>query len=52
MKAENIISDPIKKTYKAGVYSSMVIISIALTAFVLWSLSCISGVLVEMLSHS
>lgn len=52
MKAENIISSPIKTTYKAGVYGSMAFVSIALTAFILWSLSCMGGAIVDMLSKS
>ncbi|MDT8421686.1 MAG: hypothetical protein RQ754_14765 [Desulfuromonadales bacterium] len=52
MKAENIISNPIKNTYKAGVYGSLAFVSIALTAFILWSLSCMGGAIMNLLSHS
>ena len=52
MKAENIVSNPIKATYKAGVYGSMAFVSIALTAFILWSLSCMGGAIIDLLSKS
>lgn len=49
MKAENIVSNPIKKTYKAGVYGSMAFVCIALTAFILWSISCMGGAIIDLL---
>lgn len=52
MKVENIASSPIKASYKAGAYASMAVVSIALTAFILWSLSSMGGALIDMLTKS
>lgn len=52
MKAENIASHPIKTTYKAGVYGSMAFVSLALTAFILWSLSAMGGVIFNLFFKS
>jgi len=52
MKAENIISNPIKTTYKAGVYGSLAFVSIALTAFILWTLTCMGGAIIDLLTKS
>lgn len=52
MKAENIVSNPIKTTYKASVYGSMALVSIVLTAFILWSLSAMGGALINLLFKS
>lgn len=52
MKAENIATSPIKASYKAGAYASMAIISIILTAFILWSLSSMGGAIINLLTKS
>lgn len=52
MKVENIVSTPIKTTYKAGVYTSMVFVGVALTAFILWSICCMGGAIIDLFSKS
>ena len=49
MKAENIHTSPIEKTYKAGVMGSMVFVGVFLTAFILWSMACLGGAIYTML---
>lgn len=48
MKAENIISEPIKTTYKVGIYSAMGFVGLSLAAFIAWSFTCAGGALVEL----
>ena len=47
MKVENIITEPIKKTYKYGIYGSLGFVGTFLVAFVLWSLTCLGSACVE-----
>ncbi|BCA78334.1 hypothetical protein [Desulfuromonas sp. AOP6] len=47
MKAENIITEPIKMTYKVGVYSAMTFVGVFLAAFVSWSFCCAGGAIIE-----
>lgn len=49
MKAENIYTSPIEKTYKAGVYGTMAFVGVFLTAFVLWSAACLGGAVYNLL---
>ncbi|WP_298036489.1 hypothetical protein [uncultured Desulfuromonas sp.] len=43
MKAENIISNPVKKTYKYSVYGTFAFVGISLSAFILWSFTCLGS---------
>lgn len=47
MKVENIVTTPIQKTYKYGVYGSLGFVGISLTAFVLWSFACFGSACIE-----
>ncbi len=47
MKAENLISSPIKATYKAGVYGAMGFVGLSLAAFIVWSFTCMGGAAVD-----
>jgi len=49
MKAENIISAPIKTTYKASVYGALGFVSLSLTAFIVWSFTCMGGAVVSLM---
>ncbi|MCP3176284.1 hypothetical protein MJO47_04130 [Desulfuromonas sp. KJ2020] len=49
MRTENIITDPIKTTYKYGVYSAMGFVGLSLAAFIAWSFTCAGGALVEVI---
>lgn len=48
MRAENLISEPIKKTYKVGVYGAMGVIGLSLAIFILWSFSCLGGAALDL----
>ncbi|MCP3176285.1 hypothetical protein MJO47_04135 [Desulfuromonas sp. KJ2020] len=50
MKTENIITEPIKTTYKVGVYSAVAFVGIFLAAFISWSFCCAGGAIIEGLS--
>jgi hypothetical protein len=50
MKAENLISKPLKMSYKFGVYGSMGFVSLALTAFIVWSFTCMGGAVFTLMS--
>ena len=52
MRVENIISSPVKTTYKYGVYGTFGFCAIALGAFVIWSISCIGGAAVQLISSA
>jgi len=43
MRVENIVSEPVKTTYKYGVYCAVGICVFSLVAFVAWSASCVGG---------
>ncbi|MDT8421301.1 MAG: hypothetical protein RQ754_12800 [Desulfuromonadales bacterium] len=49
MKAENIHNTPIELTYKAGVYAAMGFCGVFLTAFILWSVACMGGAILNAL---
>lgn len=49
MRAENLISEPIKTTYKVGVYGVMGFVGIFLAAFISWSFSCAGSAIVSVL---
>jgi len=49
MKVENIHTTPIEKTYKAGVYATMVFVGVFLTAFIAWSVACVGGAIFSLL---
>ena len=50
MKAENLISKPLKKSYKFGVYGAMGFVSLSLTAFIVWSFTCMGGAVFALMS--
>ena len=50
MKAENLITAPIKATYKAGVYGALGFVSLSLTAFIVWSFTCMGGAFMSLMS--
>lgn len=41
MRAENLVSEPIKMSYKVGVYGAMGFVGLSLAAFILWSFTCL-----------
>lgn len=43
MRVENIITEPVKQAYKYGVYSSLAVVGVSLSAFILWSFTCMGG---------
>jgi len=51
MRVENIVSEPVKATYKYGVYGAFGFCGLFLVAFVVWSAASIGGAAVELLSH-
>ncbi len=48
MRVENIVSEPIKTTYKVGVYGAMGFVGVFLVTFIAWSFSCLGGAVVDM----
>lgn len=48
MKAENLVSEPIKRSYKVGVYCAMGFVGLSLTTFILWSFGCLGSVAVDL----
>jgi hypothetical protein len=49
MRSENIVSEPLKSSYKLGVYSTMVMCGIFLVAFVLWSIASFGGAILKLI---
>lgn len=47
MKAENLITSPIQKTYKSGVYGALGFVGVFLTGFVAWSFTCVGSACFE-----
>ncbi len=50
MKAENLTSQPMKATYKAGVYGTLGLIAMFLAFFIAWSLACLGGAFLDLVS--
>lgn len=41
MRAENLVSEPMKLSYKIGVYGAMGFVGLSLIAFIIWSFTCL-----------
>ena len=50
MKVENLISEPVKATYKVGVYAAAGFVGVSLISFIAWSFSCLGGACLHLLS--
>lgn len=50
MRVENIVSEPVKATYKYGVYCVFGFCALSLIAFVAWSATCVGGAAIEIVS--
>ena len=50
MKIENLVSEPIKMTYKVGVYAAVGFVGVSLVAFIAWSFSCLGGAIVRLVA--
>lgn len=51
MRVENIVSEPVKTTYKYGVYCAFGFCALALVAFVAWSASCVGGAAFQIINN-
>lgn len=51
MKVENLVSEPVKMTYKVGVYGAMGFVGVFLAAFITWSFFCAGSAVIEGLSR-
>lgn len=49
MRAENIVTEPVKASYKVGVYSTLTMCGFFIAAFVLWSIASFGGALLKLL---
>lgn len=50
MRTENIVTGPVKTTYKIGVYGAFGFCGIFLAAFVVWSAASFGGAAYELLT--
>lgn len=50
MRVENIVTGPVKTTYKYGVYGAFGFCGLSLVAFVAWSAASFGGAAIEIFS--
>lgn len=50
MRAENIVSGPVKATYKYGVYGALGVCGLFLAAFIVWSFASFGGAALSILT--
>lgn len=49
MRAENLVSEPMKISYKVGVYGAMGFVGFSLAVFILWSFTCLGSVCIDLM---
>ena len=50
MKVENLVTEPMKQTYKVGVYGGLAVCALSLASFIAWSFTCIGGAVYQIMA--